>query len=116
MGRKRVIEIQCSRCERVEHLEGVADETSERGPAFTVKLYYDGQPARSVVFEDLCGPCYRTVLSLVDQAGKRIEGVSPDREVKAEAKKKEPAPKAPTPPAHPPTGNHASAAAPAKRA
>jgi hypothetical protein len=33
----------------------------------------------TVSFEDLCGPCHRTVRALLDQISKRIDGVSPDR-------------------------------------
>jgi hypothetical protein len=70
--------------------------------------------ALEVRFPDLCGPCKKTIKALLEQIGKRIEGVSPDRkptEKKAAAAKKAPAAKEKVPaPSHgaAPDPNHAT--------
>lgn len=102
--RKPVIEVQCSRCARVEHKDLTLTDTDELTPLFEAKLFppiSGSEGARVIKFEDLCGPCYQTVVSLVDQIGAKLKGSSPDRtdrKDRAEGKKKEPAPKAPAPP------------------
>lgn len=89
MARKQVVEIECSRCQRVETRPGVEPETvPSPSHAFSARLQ-DAEGKEFVVsFEDLCGPCQRTVRALLEQIGKRIEGVSPDR--KAAPKKDQP--------------------------
>jgi hypothetical protein len=62
--------------------------------AFFADLWTDLQAAPvKVRFEDLCAPCQRSVKSLLEQIGKRIEGVSPDRVAKTEEEKAEAAAK-----------------------
>ena len=63
-------------------------------PAFEATLLVDDQDGKSkehqaghVKFQDLCGPCQRTVQALLYQIGKKIDGLSPDRK-EAGAKKK----------------------------
>jgi hypothetical protein len=93
-----MVEIQCSRCDRTEHrpLEGepLRDDTDDEGKrpaAFAGMLVVcgDSGPAKlqEVKFEDLCGPCTRTIAALLQQIGKRIEGVSPDRKAPPAKKK-----------------------------
>ncbi len=134
MTRKLVFETQCSRCERTETQEvpkGAAEDPDE-GETFYAILV-DGQTFE-VRFNDLCTPCKRTIRALLEQIGKPIKGVSPDRKTERtpkEAKKKvegqaaalvgqPPAPHAPAgtlkPPAVAPTpspGARAEAHAPA---
>lgn len=110
--RKVMVAMQCSRCQRTESLEYDAqkelDQKAAAPPAALVAALRapDGTVSK-VGFEDLCGPCYRSVKSLLEQIGKRIEGMSPDRPAKVKepavviAKKKDPAPSpAPGPTAH----------------
>lgn len=85
--RKAVVEVQCSRCARVETIpfhEGMA-QTEE--PVFTASLSLRPSvaltPARITTFDDLCTPCFNTVQSLLVQIGKKVEGVSPKREPRA---------------------------------
>ena len=89
MGRKQVVEIQCSRCDRTETREGDLEDPAI--VAFSAVLTSGPEEKCSVLFDDLCTPCSRTVRSMLDQIGKRIEGLSPDR--KPAAEKKEPAKK-----------------------
>lgn len=112
MARRQVVEVQCSRCDRVEVQEldtsiQPADQPEE-SPAAQLRatLYQAGEKNALVVkFEDLCTPCQRTVRALLEQIGKRIDGVSPDREQRAkepEAKKKGAEPSGPAPTPHAP--------------
>lgn len=78
--------------------------------------------ALEVRFQDLCTPCRRTIKALLEQVGKRIEGVSPDRKpVEKKAKKLKEKTAAshaqPSEPNHtPPAAQPAKAAAPSARA
>ncbi len=76
MARKQrtVVEVQCDRCTRTEER---AEEKSEPIVAFTGQML-----GLAVRFEDLCGPCYRTVKNHLEQIGKKLEGASPDRVAK----------------------------------
>src|SRR5580693_2490071 len=76
MGRKQVVEIQCSRCSRTETQPG---ELTGPRPAhvFLATLHLSDAPTAeplTVKFEDLCTPCRRTVSAMLEQIGKRIEG------------------------------------------
>ena len=94
MARTQVVEVECSRCERKE-TQQLSVDTVPAGEGslgqFEAVLRLTGTTGHiKVTFEDLCGPCQRTVHSLLEQIGKKIEGVSPDRkpkEPKPEAKK-----------------------------
>lgn len=115
MARKKVEVVECSRCDRVEHREEM-NEQRAYACVLAVQLHPNdlGGSGLDVRFEDLCGPCMRTVRALLDQVGKRIEGVSPDRAAKTasstatsspptapiEAKKQGPAPAGPAPGPH----------------
>lgn len=93
MARTQVVEVDCSRCERKETQPpstGTVAGADSVGQ-FEAVLRLTGTTGHiKVTFEDLCGPCQRTVHSLLEQIGKRIEGVSPDRKPK-EAKEAKPA-------------------------
>ena len=113
--RKVVVEVSCSRCERTE-TRAFDTEAPPAAPApppvFTGHMV--GVPL--VVFEDLCAPCQRTVQTLLEQIGKKVKGVSPDRAVKTEetkpvAKKEAQAPGAPTPRATAPVAQPSAKAA-----
>lgn len=95
--RNTVIQTSCSRCDRVETLSAppvspsvqespasatLGDISSQRPPAFFALLTPGGTPSdagHKVSFEDLCAPCTRAVRALLQQVGKKIEGMSPDR-------------------------------------
>lgn len=86
--RKLVYETKCSRCERTEMQEASPEDLTNPEPeaadsvAFYAALAHGGEKqgdALVVQFEDLCTPCRRTIKALLEQVGKRIEGVSPDR-------------------------------------
>jgi hypothetical protein len=89
MARKQVVEIRCSRCERTETVEPTIMMEGKTHVMFTASLIVDPatETTKQVQFEDLCGPCRRTVFSLLEQVDKRIEGVSPDRVPGARKKK-----------------------------
>jgi len=122
MARRSVVEVQCSRCARTEVQE--LDESvvppgePEEHPVSQLRatLYLTGEKLPLMVkWEDLCTPCQRTVRALLEQIGKHIEGVSPDREQKPKpsvAKKKEAGPNGPAPgTAHAPVASKNPAAA-----
>jgi hypothetical protein len=91
MGRRQVVEIQCSRCDRTETQPGKL-ETTPPHVLLAELVGNDGEDKVIVKFEDLCTPCRRTVKALLEQIGKRIDGLSPDRHTKpapAPAKKPE---------------------------
>jgi len=77
MARKQrtVVEIQCDRCTRTEERE---EPEVQKGAAFVGEM----SGVVGFRFDDLCGPCYRTVKNHFDQIGKKLEGASPDRVVK----------------------------------
>jgi len=70
MARRQVVEVQCDRCSRIEH-------APENQLARKITIEVTGQGP--VVFEDLCTPCWKTVNNHLEQACKKIEGVSPER-------------------------------------
>lgn len=74
---KTVLEIQCDRCTRSEErvITESSGELAER--AFTGMMF-----GMTVRFDDLCTPCLRTVKNHLEQIGKKLEGVSPDRVAK----------------------------------
>lgn len=77
----------------------LGDIHSQRPPAFFALLTPGGDSnsdTHKVSFEDLCSPCTRAVKALMQQVGKKIEGMSPDRKPR---EKKEPPKKAPEKPA-----------------
>jgi len=105
MARKQVVEIECSRCDRVEYREGLAPDL-KKGMDCEATFRKEDGTAVHVMFDDLCGPCRRSVLALLEQIGRTIDGVSPDREQKSkttEAKKKGAAANGPAPTPHAPT-------------
>lgn len=73
MARKQVVEIQCDRCSRTEHRE----EEEKQGLASSDFVATMG--ALRVQFNDLCTPCQKTVKNHLEQIGKKIDGLSPDR-------------------------------------
>ncbi len=98
MARRLVVEVKCSRCDRIEQKsvdEGAVSGDEPRPNALTVNLLgEDAETGLHFSFEDLCAPCRKTVRALLEQVGKRIEGVSPDRSAapaKRKGKKEEPA-------------------------
>lgn len=100
--RKQVVEIECARCDRVEHRD---DDGRDKTPThvFLAKIFAEGPGEEDfeVKFEDLCTPCKRTVRAMLEQIGKHIEGVSPDRSPKKPGATKKvekgPGPNGPTP-------------------
>jgi hypothetical protein len=118
MGRKQVVEIQCSRCSRTETQEGKLETTPPHVFSATL-LFGEADTTRvEVKFEDLCTPCRRTVNALLGQIAKRIEGVSPDRKLKPKDDKPKPEAKGKGPPANGGAPHHAqpASAAPVKGA
>jgi hypothetical protein len=98
MARRVVVEVQCGRCERKELVTweegkgkvGVSQHTFSG--SFTPPVPLGVVNESHVVFDDLCTPCQKTVLALLSQIGKKIDGLSPDRKEgrKSKAKKEEP--------------------------
>jgi hypothetical protein len=75
MARKAVVEVQCDRCTRTEHRE--VSEADKRGNiAFDASM---NGVEMHVSFDDLCTPCMKTVKNHLEQIGKKIDGLSPDR-------------------------------------
>jgi len=105
--RKVMVEVQCSRCDRKETVEYDPQKDMGQTPAeppavLTAVLRNQDGTLVKVGFEDLCGPCHRSVRGLLEQIGKRIEGMSPDRAPRVKAKKEEPAPPPAPAPRSPP--------------
>jgi len=113
MTTQDVRKVHCDRCKRVEEKPIFEPSFSVAGgvtnlqpqtwtgtiptPAFTALILEEGSigtgnhiPAvpRKVEFVDLCEPCRRTISALLEQIGKKIDGLSPERKPR-EAKKKE---------------------------
>lgn len=112
MTTEQVNKMHCDRCKRVEEkpvfaplpTAAVAPLPSVTNfepqvwtgmtptPAFTATIYEEspkfGDPpkARIVSFQDLCAPCKRTVSALLEQIGKKIDGLSPERKERAAKK------------------------------
>jgi hypothetical protein len=124
--RKLMFETQCSRCDRKEMQEPSQEELQEelaagdKAPGLEDALsFYASLGSTEVKFKDLCTPCRRTITAVLEQVGKRIDGVSPDRkqvEKKAFAKKPQEAKGKTAAPSHgaPSDPNHAPPAQPAK--
>lgn len=81
MGRSTVSRVQCDRCDRSEVREG-----EDEACGFTATML--GPPDTTVNFQDLCGPCAKTVRGLLEAIGKRIVGLSPDRKPRGPNKPK----------------------------
>jgi hypothetical protein len=84
--RRQVVEIECSRCKRVEHRPGVvrpdAPNVDWGGPdtnALTVCMVVDGKPLVEFSFTDLCTPCAKAVGNHLEAIQKSIKGASPNR-------------------------------------
>lgn len=85
--RKVMVQVQCSRCERKEEVEYDPQKDMPTMPStppsvLVATLRSPEGESLKVGFDDLCGPCYRSVKALLEQVGKRIKGLSPDRETK----------------------------------
>src|ERR1035441_4356340 len=93
--RSTVIQVSCSRCSRVEtitppppSLPIVAAPLSiqvSQTPSAPPKAFFaalqpvnPGDGITLVEFPDLCTPCMRAVSALLAQAGRKIDGLSPD--------------------------------------
>jgi len=89
----------------VELQEAAPDELAKPEAGDEAVAFYAalGEPSVEVSFEDLCTPCRRTIRAVLDQIGKRVKGLSPDR--KAEKK-----PKAPSVAKEKPAAQHAQPA------
>jgi hypothetical protein len=84
--RKLMYETQCSRCDRKEMQEPSTEELQEelaadKAPLEEALSFYASLGDIEVKFKDLCSPCRRTITAILEQVGKKIEGVSPDRKV-----------------------------------
>lgn len=116
--RKVMVEVQCSRCDRKESIEYDPQKdlgpTAAEPPAVLVASLRNADGTQlKVGFEDLCAPCHRSVRALLEQIGKRIDGISPDRAGKPKAKKRDEEP--PPPQAAPRSPQPAAASAKSAR-
>ena len=80
MARKAVLEIQCDRCTRIEHREDAPPSFREGAQAALHVALGDGQVYS---FQDLCSPCERTIRNHLSAIVKKIDGPSPDRQLKS---------------------------------
>jgi hypothetical protein len=126
--RKLMYETHCSRCDRKEMQEVSTDDLdnpetaeSEESLSFYATLAKSGEDQRTIEvrFQDLCSPCCRTVKVLLEQIGKHIDGLSPDRKLEKAPAVKKPAGVAKEKTAAPSHGapsepNHTAQAQPAK--
>lgn len=80
MARKAVVEVQCDRCTRVEHRGVDTDNVGHHVKDAVFSAYMAG--AAPVTFQDLCAPCFRAVANHLEAIGKKIDGLSPDRQEK----------------------------------
>ena len=103
MARKQVVEVQCDRCTRIEHRTEDVRELPGEGSnpprkTFQADLVVPHPEKAStnllkrVEFEDLCGPCRSTVQQHLEQIGKKIDGMSPDRKKDKEEAETSPVP------------------------
>ena len=76
--RRQVVEIACSRCKRIEH-RPVAPGAIDAQSTTLLAVLVDGDIERTIQFEELCGPCMKTVQTHFEAIGKLLEGVSPAR-------------------------------------
>lgn len=114
-----VAEIECSRCARVEtravSKEDIEGLQKDEGDVLYAVLA-DGKEVLEVKFSSLCQPCCRSVRAILQQIGKKIDGLSPDRKPrKPKAEKPKEAKKEAHAQAngHTPPVDHASAIKPA---
>jgi hypothetical protein len=86
-------EVECDRCQRVEYV----DEKEVKPVRFVATMGYEPKAPKEVVepifhvmYEDLCGPCQKTVGKHLEAIKRDFKGKSPDRtkEPKKKAKKK----------------------------
>lgn len=85
--RRQVVEIECSRCKRVERqtivkgadLPGVDWASGPDTTVLSVMLMNNGKPVLQFTFSELCAPCFKTVLNHLEAIRKHIKGASPDR-------------------------------------
>lgn len=75
--RQTVVQIECSRCHRKEHLE-VPPTTGE--PVAALMIFIEGQKVAQ--FDDLCTPCQSAVKGYIENLTKPMEKKSPDRKKK----------------------------------
>ena len=86
-----VIEVSCSRCERIEHVPAHVDadrpHDSSKFATLEVSLVVGEVTEVSCKLQDLCAPCLRTVRKHLQSIQKPIKGHSPNRS--AQPKKRE---------------------------
>lgn len=74
--RRQVVEVQCARCARKQ----LVDES-------TVTDFFQATLNSTVIeFEDLCTPCFKTIEKLLEAISRKIDGLSPDRQMKRKKK------------------------------
>jgi hypothetical protein len=79
MAQKKVIEVQCDRCKRVEYLD-LEGPPLEEDEATTLTVVFG---TTRVSFDDLCKPCRKTVKGYIEKIAKEIEQKSPERGAKS---------------------------------
>lgn len=111
-------ETQCARCDRKEIQTATPEELAspEPDPADSF-AFYAVLGELDIRFQDLCTPCKRTIKALLEQVGKKIDGVSPDRKTeKKPARKREATEKGDAPAHRSITDGHSAAGAKATAA
>lgn len=83
MARKQIVQVSCDRCARIEEREEVEESTPRSMYDFRADILVptekDSAAMATVLFQDLCGPCYKTVHHHFDMIRRTLAGVSPDR-------------------------------------
>ena len=77
MGRRKVVEIQCDRCTRTEHIP------EDKVPPETKGTLFSGEfEGVKVSFKDLCSVCREIIKSRWGEIAKELTKASPGREKK----------------------------------
>src|SRR5580698_7462368 len=76
---KLFYEVQCARCTRKEMKAAAESDLTRPEEPEIMRFQAHLAGHAQVKFSDLCAPCIRAVSALLQQIGKKIDGMSPDR-------------------------------------
>ncbi len=79
MSRREVVEVHCDRCPRIEY-KGRPKVDPSKAPVLIRTVALEARlNDYSISFNDLCGPCAKAVSQYIEQIGKKLTSMSPDR-------------------------------------
>jgi len=86
MGRRKVVEVRCDRCKKVEYQDPSSAVVSL---SLALRSSLGDAPVREVTFSDLCERCVQVVLNYADKIGevsRRSSEAKKDDEDEAESR------------------------------